>query len=171
MCILIVLLCAYHFHGRMSQWQIFVTLWLTIAYSELNCVCLFIIAEHLLHVLVYFASVLLILTYRWLGSCTMFKWYLGLNFLESPSFDCRESNQVDVRVMCLCTWIFAVCLFFYRCLADLPKEKRLYMMFHHPLLLNKLVSHLSRLKTQIVRGLKLLSIHRLTQAFLKMLLP
>ena len=37
-------------------------------------------------------------------------------------------------------------------------------MFHHPLLLNELVSHLSRLKTQTVRGSKLLSIHRLTQS-------
>ena len=125
MCIWIVLLCAYHFHGRMSQWQIFVTLWLTIVYNKLNYVCLFIIAEHLLHVLVYIALMLLILTYRWLGSCTMFKCYLDLNFLESPSFVFRESNQVDVYVMCLCTWIFAVCLFFYRCLTDLPKEKRL----------------------------------------------
>ena len=127
--------------------------------------------EHLLHVLVYIASVLLILAYCWLGSCTMFKWYLGLNFHESPFFDYRESNQVDVWVMCLCTWIFAVCLFLCRCLADLPKEKRLYLMFHHFLLLNKLVSHLSHLKTQTVRGSKLLLIHRLTQAFLKMLLP
>ena len=123
MCILIVLLCAYHFHGRMSQWQIFVTLWLTIAYSELNCVCLFIIAEHLLHVLVNIASVLLILTYRRLGSCTMFKWYLGLNFLVSPSFDYRESNKVDVRVMCLCTWIFAMCLFFCRCLMIFQRKR------------------------------------------------
>ena len=105
------------------------------------------------------------------GSRTMFKWYLGLNFHESPFFDYRESNQVDVGVMCLCTWIFAVCLFLCRCLADLPKEKRLYLMFHHFLLLNKLVSHLSHLKTQTVRGSKLLLIHRLTQAFLKMLLP
>ena len=161
MCILIVLLYAYHFHGRMSQWQIFVTLWLTIVYSELNYDCLFIIAEHLFFTFLY----------CWLGSCTMFKWYLGLNFHESPFFDYRESNQVDVGVMCLCTWIFAVCLFLCRCLANLPKEKRLYLMFHHFLLLNKLVSHLSHLKTQTVRGSKLLLIHRLTQAFLKMLLP
>ena len=159
---MIVLLCAYHFHGRMPQWQIFVTLWLTIVDSELNCVCLFIIAEDLLHVLVYIASVLLILTYRWLGSCTMFKWYLGLNFLKSPSFDFRKSNQVDICVMCLCTWIFAVFLSFCRCLADLPKGKRLWLMFHHPLLLNELVSHLRHLKTQTVRGSKLLLIHRLT---------
>ena len=87
-----LLLYAYHFHGRMSQWQTFVTLWLTIVYSELNCVCLFIIAEHLLHVLVYIGSVLLLLAYCWLGSCTVFKWYLGLNFHGSPIFDYRESN-------------------------------------------------------------------------------
>ena len=86
-------------------------------------------------------------------------------------FDYRESNQVDVCVMCLCTWIFAMCLLFCRCLVNLPKEKRLYLMFHHPQLLNKLISHLSHLKTQTVRGSKLLLIHRLTQAFLKMLLP
>ena len=120
-----LLLCAYHFHGRMSQWQTFVALWLTIVYSELKCECLFIVAEHLLHVLVYIASVLFILAYCWLGSCTMFKWYLGLNFHESPIFDNRESNYVDVRVMCLCTWIFAVCLFFRKCLTNLPKKKRL----------------------------------------------
>ena len=144
---------------------------IALGYSELNCVCLFIIAEHLLHVLVYIASVLFILAYCWLGSCTMFKWYLGLNFHESPIFDYRESNYVDVRVMCLCTWIFAVCLFLCRCLTDLPNEKRLYLVFHHPLLLNELVSHLSHLKTQTVKGSKLLLIHRLTQAFLKMLLP
>ena len=110
-----LLLCAYHFHGRMSQWQTFMTLWLTIVYSELNYDCLFIIAEHLFFTFLY----------CWLGSCTMFKWYLGLNFHESPFFDYHESNQVDVRVMCLCTWIFVVCLFFCRSLADLPKEKRL----------------------------------------------
>ena len=43
-------------------------------------------------------------------------------------------------------------------------------MFHHPLLLNELVSHLNRLKTQTMRGSKLLLILKLTQAFLKMLL-
>ena len=96
---------------------------IALGYSELNCDYLFICVEHLLYDLVYIASVLLILTYYWQGSWTMFKWYLGLYFNESPIFDYLESNQVVVRVVCLCTWIFAMCLVFYRCLANHPKKK------------------------------------------------
>ena len=121
----IVLLCAYHFHGRMSQWQIFVSLWLTIVHSESELCLLIHHCRTSVTCLVYITLVLLILTYHWLGSCTMLEWYLGLNLIESPSFDFRESDQVDVHVLCLYTWIFAVCLFFYRFLVNLPKEKRL----------------------------------------------
>ena len=77
-----------------------------------------------------------------------------------------ESNHVDICTLWRYFWFFAVCLFSYRCLVDPLKAKRLWLMIHQLRLLNGLDSHLSHLKTPIVRGLEFLLTHTSTQASL-----
>ena len=85
-------------------------------------------------------------------------------------FDYLESNQVDIRVMCLCIWIFAVFVLLQMSRRSSKGKEILTDVSSSP------IAKRTRLSFQLSKdsnreGSKLLLIHRLTQAFFKMLLP
>ena len=80
---------------------------------------------------------------------------LGLNCLKFIWFSLLfASNHVDIYLVWYCCSFFAVGLFPYRCLVDLPRAKTLLLTIQQHQLLKGLDSHHRHLKTPMRKGLE-----------------
>ena len=109
-CSLLYLICAYHDHGRLSYWKLFINLCYSVFY------CTFTILTQLPH---FFTSVLLMVLFgadlTYVCNCV---WYLWFTLIS-------ESNQVDICPLWCYFWFYAVCIFSCRCLVNPLRAKTL----------------------------------------------